>query len=431
MQCSQFTLHGLGGAIMAVELRAIDLDEVFEDENLLFGWVGHSAQEGRVFAGYSGNMYSHTEYGNAEIYSCLLVNEDEKRIELERFDIQVSGPCVWKVRFSDMSLKNETPYNMVRLSAVKNTESGGFTIMQLINADVLPSFLEDDEIEAQVVAYAIDVNYYADEDAFADTIPECEGMKFEEFNGHKLLPAMGSVFPNGFMHGHLVKEDGSCEQDDSADELVAITGVVKSAYVKSVQLNDETIAKFIVTRIDTQFGELDIVHSRPMISDEEASMIKEGAIVQAVAILSGDVAINEYENGFVKDHKNDLAALRYALIKGNASRLKLIMTDDVVYESVNSDSDINGKECVIERLDYIHANTKSEYFGYLATLENDNPGERVIILAENEEDNLTSIVRIDVNEDGLITKIKVSNDSNIKFKIDERPVYHEPWEEDE
>ena len=50
-------------------------------------------------------------------------------------------------------------------------------------------------------------------------------------------------------------------------------------------------------------------------------------------------------------------------------------------------------------------------------------GERCIVLADNDENNLTAVVRIDVNEEGLIKKISVENDSEIRFKLDEKPVY--------
>lgn len=415
---------------MPVVLEAIDLDKVFDDEDLLIGWVRKSVEEGRVFAGYSGNIYSHKEYGKAEIYSSLVINDADKKVELNGFDIQVSGRSVWNVHYLDMPLKNDDPHNMTRLCGVKSRKTGGFTIMHLINADVLPSFLENDVIQAQVIAYALNVNYYENEKAFSDTIPECEGMQCEELNGHKIIPAMGSVLPNGFMHGHLVEEEGTCKQDDSDDDIVAITGIVKAVFVKTVELEGEPISKFIVTRLDTEFGELDLVHSRAMITDEEASIVKEGAVVQAVAVLSADAAVFEYENGIVRDARNDLAALRYAFIKGNASRLKTIMSDDVIYESVNAEAVVVGKENVINHINYIHENTKTEYFSHFATLENINPGERCIILAQGEEDNLTDIVRIEVNDDGLITKITITKDPAIKFKIDEKPQYDNIWDEE-
>ena len=97
---------------MPIVLKAIDLEEVFDDEFLL-AWVGKSIEEGRSFGGYSGNIYSHKKYGNAEIYSCLVVNEEDKKLELEKFDIQISGACVWKVRYSDIPLKNDISYNII------------------------------------------------------------------------------------------------------------------------------------------------------------------------------------------------------------------------------------------------------------------------------------------------------------------------------
>ena len=59
---------------MPIVLKAIDLEEVFDDDEFLLAWVGKSIEEGRSFGGYSGNIYSHKKYGNAEIYSCLVVN---------------------------------------------------------------------------------------------------------------------------------------------------------------------------------------------------------------------------------------------------------------------------------------------------------------------------------------------------------------------
>lgn len=409
---------------MPVVLKAIDLDDIF-DEEMVCGWIGDSVQNGRPLVGYSKNIYMHKEYGEAEIYSNIVINEEEKNLEVEGFDIQVSGSCVWKVHYSDVALEEQTVDNMTRMALVKNTESGGFTIMHIINADILPSFLENDVIEVQVCAYAEDVNYYKDETAYAETIPVCEGMKLDGLNGHKLMPAMGSVLPNGFLNAHRYCEDGDCEVDSSNDELVLITGVVKGVYVKPVKLDDKEISNFIVTRVETQFGDLDVIHSRKMISDEEAEILKKGAVIQAVAIISGDPAINEYENGMVKNEKNNLAALRYAMMKGCAKRLASILSDDIEYESINLKNNIYGIENVISYLDYVHDNAKMEYYSYYATLENEYEGERCIVIAEGDEDNLTAIIRILI-EDGMIRKIIVTDDPCLKFRIDEPVNYKTP-----
>ncbi len=406
---------------MPVVLEALYLEELGE-KDLLRGWVTEAIQNGRVFEGYSGNYYVHRKYGEAEIYACIVRDTERKENVFERFDIQVSGCCVWKVRLSGVGLKNDTKDDMTRLSMV-NGIGGGFTVVDILNADVLPSYLEDDEIQMQVVAYAVDVYYYADDDAYSEAGQVLENSKASELNGKKIQMGMGTVLPTGFLNGHMIREDEDFTPDDDADEYVVVTGIVKTAYAKPVKFNDNILAKFIVVTIETSFGDLDIVHSPSMVSEEEFELIRPGAIIQAVAILSGDVAIYEYENGFVKDEKNDVAALRYAFMKGNAGRLSRILADDVIYESVNSMKTIKGKDNVISHIDYIHSETKIDYISFLATINNSEKEERCFVLAEDNEDNLTAVVRIQIGEEGMIKKIMVTDVFDVELRIDPRPQY--------
>lgn len=416
-------------------LEAVDLDDVIDNEDMVYGWVAHAAKNGRIFYGYSGNPYIHQKYGDIELYSCIVWDDAEQKNTLEQFDLHVSGPCMWDMRISDIGLKNDTPYEMTRLTAVKSASNGGFTILHLLNADILPSFLEDDPVKAQVVAFALDVNYYKDEDAFAETVPECEGMKFEELNGKKLLPAMGSVLPNGFMHDHTVHEDGTALDISDNDDIVLVTGIVKHVFVDTATLEDENLSRYLRTQIETQYGDLDIVHSKSMISDEEFELLRTvdpdhpQIIVQAVAVLSGDVAINEYENGIIKDKEHDLAALRYALVKGNADRLKTILADDVIYQSVNSENLIQGKDAVVEHLNYVHDNMTAKFSSRFGNLTDDSIGERCIILEYSEERFTDSIVLIDVSEEGMIKKIEVSDAASKPYIVDEEPQCKEWWED--
>lgn len=388
---------------MPAELASIGLEDFLEDEDLVQGWVGHSIENGRVFEGYTGNFYTSTVYGDVEIYSCIVHNDETDVNEVERFDLQVSGPCVWKVHCSIIDLPSITAYDMTRLVMVNSTENEAFTVMHLLNTDVLPSFLEDDEIVAQVVAYAVDVHYYKDKEAFEDTIPEIEGSKHEELNGHRLIPEMGTVFPTGFLSGHVIGEEGieNFEEDNSENDLVIITGIVKRAYVESVKINDEVVSKFIISQVETRFGDLEIIHSYSMISEEESDLIRKGSVVQAAAILSGDVAIDDYHDGFIKNEEHDLAALRYALEKGNASRLGTILADDAVLESTGLENRISGKKDVIEHIDFLHDQAELKGHTRLASMD----GERCIMLTDDDEEHSTFLAKIEVNEEGMISKI--------------------------
>ncbi|SDB13629.1 hypothetical protein [Eubacterium oxidoreducens] len=412
---------------MPMMFESIDLEDVFEDEKFSMGWVAHSVENGRVIKGYAGD-YTHTKYGSVELYSHIAKNGEQN--ELDGCNLQVSGAFVWKVYLGPLHLKRDTS---CVVASVKGYKTGGFTIMNIINPEVLPSFMENDELEVQVVANAISVNYYENEDALAGTIDPIKESKNEEFIGLKCVPAMGSVLPNGFLCGHMVTEEQDMQEEYEYhidDELVLITGIVKNVYIKKVIIEEEEFSKFLVTTIDTQFGDLEIVHSRSMISDQDIPFIKEGAVIQAVAVLSGDPAINEYEDGIIKTHKNDLSALRYALMEGNAERLNPILDEAAVFESVNIETPINGKNSIIERINYVNDNTSIKYYSYLATLHDEYEGERCIVLAENDEDNYTAIVRIEVDESGNITHIRLTNDSSMIFTIDSEPVFERDWEDD-
>lgn len=59
--------------------------------------------------------------------------------------------------------------------------------------------------------------------------------------------------------------------------------------------------------------------------------MRVGAVVSGICIISGDVALYEYENGIVKDLEHNLRALRYSFVHGEAERLYSILAENAVY----------------------------------------------------------------------------------------------------
>lgn len=402
---------------MPVVFESIGLEQMYDHKDIVLNWVGHASENGRVLMGYSGNFYLHTKYGNVEIYTHNDIKDDEEKVVINGFDAHVSGQCVWNIKPSGIDISDDSEEGFTKVLGVNSLDDRAFTIMHIINADILPSFFENDVIKTQVIAYATDVYYYKDEDELIEKVPEYNGT-IEKLQGERIAPAMGTVLPINFLNNHKIDNNDS-KEDYSTDDLVVTTGIVKEAYVKSVENDGNKLCDFISTIIKTQFGDLEIVHSIDMVSEEEIKLIKKESVIQAVCVVAGDAAIYEYDQGLVKDEKNDLMALRNVMINGNASRLKLVLSEDVVYESDNWDEPARGMEEVINRLDYVNNTTKLKFYSYLATLENSNPGERCIVLAENEKNNYSAIVRIKVNDDGMITNILVSKDPSIKFKLDQ------------
>ncbi len=86
----------------------------------------------------------------------------------------------------------------------------------------------------------------------------------------------------------------------------------------------------------------------------------------------------------------------------------------------------HGARSIIDRFTYIHNNRDSEYSTYFATItEIDEPGmeypvgTRCIVLADGDADDYESIAFMTMDDNGMITKIKISTDGRYHFKIDE------------
>ena len=237
--------------------------------------------------------------------------------------------------------------------------------------------------------------------------------------------ATGSMAAISFLYNHA---PGRYEQgkDYETDRYVQFTAVVKKLYHGTFEMNGEKHNAFIRCFVDTEYGELEFDHTLEQVPEELRDNIRVGAVISGTCVLSGDVAIKEYDKGIVKDFEHNLKLLRYTMGKGDPERLASVLADNVVYETDTSGKKYVGAREIINRFIYIHNNRDSEYTTYYATVtatdadDMEYPaGTRCIVLANGEaEDNYESIAFINVDEDGLISRIKISTDSRYHFRID-------------
>lgn len=103
-----------------------------------------------------------------------------------------------------------------------------------------------------------------------------------------------------------------------------------------------------------------------------------------------------------------------------------MLTDNTIYYTETSGTEFIGADSIIEKIKYVQENRSDEYHAYLATITDVDDtleyseGTRCIVLAAGEEDNYESIAFINVNNDGMIERIKISTDSRYHFRIDDR-----------
>jgi hypothetical protein len=272
----------------------------------------------------------------------------------------------------------------------------------------------------QMCAFPLDINYYADEDDYAEHQPESE-------NGKHWLLADGALMPVSFLRNHQISDEKD-DVDYSTDDHVLFKGTVKRLEPGIFEMEENKQAR-AYTRcvIDTPYGELHFAHTIDQVEEEQRDNIKVGAVVFGVCVLSGDVAIKEYDQGIIKDFEHNFNLLRQVIIKGQAERMRSVLTENAVYISDASKKSYNGIEEIINRFNYVHEEQSDKTFATPATIvsvDNDEPeypvDTRCLLISYGTEDDYSAIAFLDVDVEGNIKRIYITTDSRYHFRADEK-----------
>ncbi len=407
---------------MAQYLENYDLGFFRESEENMRGLWAMIGQMGRPISGYSGGKYFNYHMGDVQMI--LRAERNGTELTAVGFDVHSVGSCVWDVRIISTSKCADADSLEKRCLVKRHADRNGLTVINIVNADVLPSFEEDTHLRLQMIAFSTDFHYHANEEEYDLSCPKDE-------NGKRWGLGEGTIFPSGFMRNHSITSDREkVIEDNELDQYVLLRAKVKKLYVGMFELGGEKLEQYIRCILDTQFGDLEFVHTYDQVPEAERDHLKEGSTVSGVFVLSGDAAIYEYEHGIVRDVENNLLLLRSALISGDTQRLKAILLPDTIYQADTVHQSFAGTEQIIERLSFIHENINRRVYAHLATIRSvDAPKEealypedtRCIVLAYDEPKNYVSIVFIDTNDEGMVTRILTTSDSRYHFRLDIEP----------
>lgn len=408
---------------MANFMEHLGLDFLVETEDQVRGLWGYIAQEGKAITGYYGYPYLNQHFGDAQLILRTIRNDEEKRIEVVDMDTHSSGNCVWEVYLSDMNITRKDADIMERRCVVKRkSDGGGMAVVNIVNADVLPSFDEGTELKLQMIAFPAFIEYFKDEDEYADAQPESR-------NGKKWLLSDGTMMPTGLMRNRDPESD-EFESNEDLDDLMLVRGTVKKLYHGVFELGDEKHNAYLRCIIGTEHGDLEIVHTIDEVKEEQRDNIRVGATVNGVFTLSGDAAIYEYDQGIVLDEANDLSILRSTFAGADPERIRFVFAEDATYLAEYNNTTYTGRDEIVNRLKYVAEAADSKHFAHLATIvsvdEGDEPlpydvGKRCIVIASGEEHNYETIAFADIDAEGRICKLVTSGNSRYHFRIDEKP----------
>ena len=410
---------------MANFMEHLGLDFLVETEDQVRGLWGYIAQEGKAITGYYGYPYLNQHFGDAQLILRTIRNDEEKRIEVVGMDTHSSGNCVWEVYLSDMNITRKDADVMERRCVVKRkSDGGGMAVVNIVNADVLPSFDEGTELKLQMIAFPAFIEYFKDEDEYTSAQPESR-------NGKKWLLSDGTMMPTGLMRNRDPESD-EFESNEDLDDLMLIRGTVKKLYHGVFELGGEKHNAYLRCIIGTEYGDLEIVHTIDEVKEEHRDNIRVGATVNGAFTLSGDAAIYEYDQGIVLDEANDLSILRSTFAGADPERIRFVFAEDATYLAEYNNTTYTGRDEIVDRLKYVIESADSKHFAHLATIvsvdEGDEPlpydvGKRCIVIASGEEHNYETIAFADIDAEGRICKLVTSGNSRYHFHIDEK---HKP-----
>lgn len=417
---------------MALTLENMGLDFFLEDEERIKGFIGYCMDKGRPLMGYSGNLYLMHHFRDAQICVRVIVDENNKELRFSGLDSHEDSWTYWILRVIDDITPKGSDILTRRILFCNAADGEGVLPIDLINADVLPSFLPDDVMKLQMIGFPKEINYFADEDEYNESC--------SEWRGGKLGLDDGTVFATGFLQNH---DPENKEQDDEADSFVLLRGMVKQlflAYLEDDMEEKKADPAFIRCIIGTKYGDLEICHTLFQVDEEQRDNIKIGAIVSGVFVLSGDVALDDRSpKGAVFNEESDLRVFRQAMEKGDTCRLKTILTENAEYISEGDNKSYTGYEAIKEKIEAVNACWGNKLRTYMAVLTNENgedeleykAGKRCVVTSYDEGKTIERILFLDVNENGIVERFVFSNNSKYTFKIDEAPEYSEPDEDED
>ena len=397
---------------MADFLHEIGLGFLKKDLDSFSGFIGHVLETGKVIPNYYDLPYINQHFGSSQIICRMSRDAETGGLQFSAFDCHADSPesCVWKLRIEDKVNKvdEEDP---TRVKLLTRTMSGqGLFAIDVVNGDILPSFKKAEVIDLQMVAFAEEADFYADEEAYADTIEPGP-------NGKKMMIGDNSIFPVGLF-----------SDNEDVKDVVQIHGTITEMYIGVSKFGDEEMDSNLRFFVDTNIGGIVVIlpFDDPRKVRDNPNM-RPGKVINCFARLSGDAAIYAYEDGIVKDAENNLKLVAYTLEKGDPERLRPVMAEHFVYQSETSELTIEDIDELIAHIRDVQKDGDPSHTDYATITDYQGEGtpeypagtKCLALRYDNRGDGYSNIVFVDTDDEGKICRIFLSRDSNYRFRVED------------
>ena len=396
---------------MSMNMRCYDLQYLEADKKTVTSMMRHAAETGRRVPGYSWT-YSNLHYGAFQLVTGGTGNPETKEPEMQTRHVHSAGTSLWQCRVVREITMPENGGLDMKLLVEPVSGGKGFTVLEVINPDILPSYAPGEIIELQMIAKAFTVRLYNDRDSFGRAEEQREIVPAGRPEAASPLRE-GYPMPLGFLCSGSPETEAAAKAAKAAgrENLVYLRGEILDRIRYSLKLpgeyNNGPVRNMNSFEIDTDFGPLEVI-----VSAIYGVEPWKGRTLSVLCTLQGDAMIGGHDYGMLIDPPHDLMALRYAFSSGRFRRLLPVMSEDCAVYAENGKQAAAGREKALKYLEGVY--NKFRRKGAVRTLygaADGMDGEVRLVAAGTdggrERDSLLYVIPA-FDEKGLIRSVRIS-----------------------
>lgn len=303
---------------MACIMEGVGWHDLLADEYMKQGLFSSTVRGGEMFLAYGG-AYVVRHFGAVELVAHVKPSHQKPD---EFAAICITGHCTgetfWQLTLHDgVSLVSGDRNDSLSRCVLMENEQGRVLPVHMVMPCVLPGFQPKQPVLMQMTAMPV----YAETAHPEGTLSRSgvwDSSAFQDSRNTILVP-------------NTRKEDWE-KLFFEENRGVYIRGIVEDSHFRKTGMEDLSgnmieLSDFFRITVKTDWGMIDMPVCREMLGYDPAAILP-GDLIQALAVLSGNVQVGRYSGGMICHPDEYLLAVRYAVRSGDTGFLSSVVADE-------------------------------------------------------------------------------------------------------
>lgn len=307
---------------MSMDMECFGLQHMVRTREDAAALLRRAVEDGKRVPAWSGAYYN-LHYDCLQIIANCEEDPETGRPEILSGHTHCAGTALWQCRVLQELAPPPGSSGMDRRLLVAPAEGGSMTVVDIMNAEILPSYAPGEIIEMQVIMKTEEAGFYrgmeGDHNAKAleeANLPVLEGRRMWD----------GCPMPVGYLRGMRENRNSPSGADTGGESRVWLRATIEGKGWFTSDLPGkygQTMERQLPDcKVMTDYGKLYV-----MLNSLYSHKTAPGVRSSFLGSLQGDVMVGSYEDGMVTDPMNGLMALRYAFSSGRVKRLRTVMAE--------------------------------------------------------------------------------------------------------